>query len=74
MKSNIIFIDNTAFIAQGTVAYEGVSCGLDSITVRSVHRFSNGSESLDEVMTDEEGKYSLVLQPGQAGLEDSDRN
>ncbi|WP_282777478.1 PKD domain-containing protein [Phaeodactylibacter xiamenensis] len=70
VKSNIIFIDNTAFIAQGTVAYEGVSCGLDSITVRSVHRFSNGSESVDEVMTDEEGKYSLVLQPGQAGLEE----
>jgi hypothetical protein len=70
VKSNIIFIDNTAFIAQGKVAYEGVSCGLDSITVRSIHTFTNGSESVDEVMTDEEGNYSLVLQPGQAGLEE----
>ncbi|MEQ8704664.1 MAG: PKD domain-containing protein [Phaeodactylibacter sp.] len=70
VKSNIIFIDNTAFIAQGKVAYEDVSCGLDSITVRSIHTFTNGSETVDEVMTDEEGNYSLVLRPGQASLEE----
>ncbi|MCB0572758.1 MAG: hypothetical protein KDC66_23480, partial [Phaeodactylibacter sp.] len=68
VKSNIIFIDNTAYIARGIVRHEGVSCGLDSITVRAVSLFNNGTKSEETIMTNEDGEYSLVLRPGQAGL------
>ncbi|MCB0572809.1 MAG: hypothetical protein KDC66_23735, partial [Phaeodactylibacter sp.] len=68
VKSNIIFIDNTAYIARGVVRHEGVSCGLEGITVRAVSLFNSGAKSEETATTNEDGEYSLVLRPGQAGL------
>ena len=70
IKSNIIFIDNTAYIVQGMVKHEGAVCGLDSITVRSISRFNDGREISETVMTDTDGMYSFVLRPTLEGLEE----
>jgi hypothetical protein len=68
VKSNILFIDNTAYIARGIVRHQDVTCGLDSITVRAISRFSDNTMREEVAMTNADGEYSLVLRPGLAGL------
>lgn len=70
VKSNILFLDNTAYIVKGQVAYAGFSCGLDSITVKAVYRFSDSTTRTDEVSTVENGAYSFVLRPDELGLQE----
>jgi len=70
VKSNILFLDNTAYIVKGQVAYAGFSCGLDSITVKAVYRFSDNTTRTDEVSTIENGAYSFVLRPDELGLQE----
>jgi hypothetical protein len=70
VKSNILFLNNTAYIVQGQVAYEHFSCGLDSITVKAEYRFSDSTTRTDEVTTDEDGMYSFVLRPDELGLQE----
>lgn len=68
VKSNIIFIDKTAYIARGAVRYKDVTCGLDSIQLRLVNVFNNNSTTEETVMTNADGEFSFVLRPDQAGL------
>jgi hypothetical protein len=70
IKSNIIFVDKTAYIVQGIVKHAGAVCGLDSITVRAISRFNDGSERSETAMTDANGFYSFVLRPTLVGLEE----
>ncbi len=68
-KSNIFFFDRTAFVVQGLVNYEGVNCGLDSIEVMLINHFDDGTPPQEEaVMTDADGRYSLVVNPSLANL------
>ena len=70
IKSNIVFVDKTAYVVNGIVRHEGVNCGMDSITVRLYNRFNDGSELSESTLTDAEGRYSFVLRPSQARLEE----
>lgn len=70
IKSNIIFVDKTAYIASGVVRHEGVNCGMKGITVRLFNRFNDGSEVMESTTTDDNGFYSFVLRPSQVRLEE----
>lgn len=69
-KEEFVFIfDNTSFVVQGTIAQPGVRCGLEGKKVR-YYETIRGQEFLqDSVFTDENGLYSLVVNPMRTQLE-----
>ncbi|MEM6697506.1 MAG: hypothetical protein AAF599_03855, partial [Bacteroidota bacterium] len=69
-KEEFVFIfDNTSFVVQGTIAQSGVRCGLEGKKVR-YYETIRGQEFLqDSVFTDENGLYSLVVNPMRTQLE-----
>lgn len=63
-QSNLFFIDRTAYVLTGTVAYEGVtSCGIDSVEVKAVSTFSDNTTQTVSAVTDTEGRYNLIVNP-----------
>jgi hypothetical protein len=62
-KNFIVIFDNTAFVISGQVSTEGTDCGISDILVNYYHTI-NGLETLaDTTTTDENGFYSMVVNP-----------
>lgn len=70
LQSSLFFLDQTAYIVKGTIAREGITCGLDSIQVNAVSVLKNGTSSVRSVMTNTDGEYSVVIDPTQANLKE----
>ncbi|MEL6718640.1 MAG: hypothetical protein AAFP82_07990, partial [Bacteroidota bacterium] len=65
----VLIFDNTSFVVQGTIAQPGVHCGLEGKKLR-YYETVRGQEFLkDSVFTDENGLYSLVINPMRTQLE-----
>ncbi len=62
-ESSLFFFDQTAYVIQGNIAYQDVKCGLDSIKVSAISRFTGGRTTRKEAYSDENGDYSLVVDP-----------
>jgi hypothetical protein len=63
------FSDTTAYLVKGRVRHKDVLCGLDSIYVRAKHVTSvTGTPYIKSALTDENGEYTLVVEPSRANL------
>ncbi|MEQ8704663.1 MAG: PKD domain-containing protein [Phaeodactylibacter sp.] len=67
-RSNIFFLDSTAYTVAGSVSYAGSDCSIDSITVRALHILSDGNIVEETTTTGADGTYGLVLNPYLNGL------
>lgn len=65
----ISFLDKTAFVIKGLVLQDNNLCGLDSIKVTSTTVKNDGSRTQKFVFTDENGQYSLAVNPSEANLD-----
>ena len=66
---NLFFYDETAYVISGLVKQANTTCGLDSIRVKSITKFNDGTATIEkEVMTNSEGRYNLVIDPTLANL------
>ena len=69
VKDNIFFFDTTAYVVTGRAAYANSNCAIDSVEVVARHILSDGSIVEEKTITDQDGNYSLVLNPYLSGLE-----
>jgi len=62
-KTNVLFFDQTAYVATGRIYSQGSQCNLENITVK-YYQSINGVESfIDSTKTDVNGLYSIVVKP-----------
>ncbi len=67
-RSDLFFIDRTAYVITGRVAYEDVICGIDSVEVRAISTFDDNTTQTASATTDTEGRYNLIVNPDLSGL------